>query len=148
MTTVCPKFYLLMKTKISASGCWLWTGEILRNGYGRASLNKQRQLAHRFSYEQFIGAIPDDYVVDHLCNVKQCVHPLHLRACTQRENLFADHSNSTTKQRKQQTHCMHGHELTADNVYRMKCGGRACRACRTFWSREYEKTRKSRRTHA
>ena len=148
MTMICPKSYLLMKKRIADNGCWLWAGEILRNGYGRATINKTRHLAHRFSYEQFVGNIPEGYVVDHLCNTKQCVHPAHLRACTQRDNLFADHSNSATKLRKQQSHCIHGHELTDTNVYRMKCGGRACRSCRAIWSREYEKTRKSRRAHA
>jgi hypothetical protein len=144
MPTVCQKAYILKKTARN-DNCWLWTGEVLRNGYGRATCNGHRYLAHRLAYTEFVGLINPGYVVDHLCNVKNCVNPNHLRCCTQRENLFAEHSNSVTKQRKQQTHCVHGHKLTEDNVYRMKCGGRACRACRTMWSREYEKTRKPRR---
>lgn len=146
MPTVCSKAYILKKTDRS-SNCWLWIGEVLRNGYGRATCNGKRHLAHRLSFTEFVGPIPPGHVVDHLCNVKNCVNPEHLRCCTQRENLFADHSNSATKIRTLQTHCVHGHELNDANIYRMKCGGRACRACRTIWSRKREITRKPRRVN-
>jgi hypothetical protein len=79
--------------KDGPDGCWLWTGG--RAGstsvYGiftsgtRAS--DPKTYAHRYSYEMFVGLIPNDLVIDHLCRNKLCVNPDHLEAVTQQENL-------------------------------------------------------------
>ena len=44
-------------------------------------------LVHRVSYETWVGPIPDDWVVDHLCSNKRCFNPDHLEAVTQRVNI-------------------------------------------------------------
>src|SRR5882724_12219860 len=76
----CKKFVIDDET-----GCWLWTGFIMDNGYGRfGSGGKRGQilLAHRFSYEHFVGKIPDDEELHHKCLTKRCVNPQHLRCLT------------------------------------------------------------------
>jgi hypothetical protein len=63
------------------TGCWLWGGT-LALGYGRQS----NKMAHRISHEEFIGPIPEGWVVDHLCMQKCCVNPDHLQAVLRAEN--------------------------------------------------------------
>ena len=65
-------------------GCWLWAGEINRNGYGtfRKWVNGRRKriMAHRWIYEQMVGPIPSGAVLDHRCSVRRCCNPMHLEA--------------------------------------------------------------------
>lgn len=81
------------KIEVDESGCWLWTGSLNNMGYPRLSGRDRKQptYAHRFSYEFFIGPIPDGLVVDHTCSVPRCVCPDHLDAVTQQINLYRGH---------------------------------------------------------
>lgn len=72
------------------SGCWLWTGAILPNGYGVAQKRRYTSLveyAHRLFYIDKFGEIPAGMDLDHLCNTRCCVNPDHLRVCTRAQNL-------------------------------------------------------------
>lgn len=67
--------------------CWLWTASCRTDGYGQQQTPDGNKAAHRFSYELARGPIPDGLNVDHMCHVKTCVNPTHLRACTTKQNL-------------------------------------------------------------
>ena len=64
------------------TGCWLWMGSINNKGYGMMSAVKAgrhtKLLAHRTSYESFVGNIPDGKWVLHKCDLPLCVNPRHL----------------------------------------------------------------------
>ena len=66
--------------------CHVWRGEILSGGYGRIQMNGRRHLAHRYYYEQANGFIPSGLEIDHLCHVRACVNPDHMRVVTRAEN--------------------------------------------------------------
>ena len=61
------------------SKCILHQGYIRPSGYGQVGRNK---LAHRVIYEQIYGPIPDGYDIHHVCGVRACINPDHLRALT------------------------------------------------------------------
>jgi hypothetical protein len=114
--------------KIDRSGeCWIWLGAVHRNGYGKFYFEGRVRLAHRVAYEMFVGAIPTDLELDHLCRVPACVNPDHLEPVTRREN--QRRGEGFIGQRITATHCVHGHEFTTANTYVNKRGGRECRRC-------------------
>lgn len=115
-----------------STGCWLWTGFVEPSGYGRMTYGGQ-QLAHRISYEHFVGPIPAGLQLDHLCRVRNCVNPEHLEPVTARENTLRGEAPAALNARK--THCIRGHEFTPENTYVQSGGGRGCVACRlNRWS--------------
>lgn len=58
--------------------CWLWVGATSGEGYGTLWIGYSNVSAHRFSYELHKGSIPDDMLVCHTCDVRNCVRPSHL----------------------------------------------------------------------
>jgi hypothetical protein len=46
----------------------------------------REMMAHRYAYERFIGPIPEDHDIDHLCGNSLCVSPSHLEPVTPWEN--------------------------------------------------------------
>lgn len=70
-----------------ASSCWIWTKTKTLQGYGVLRCNIKRKLAHRVAWELAHGQeIPDGMQIDHICGVKACVNPNHLRLCTPSQN--------------------------------------------------------------
>lgn len=77
------RFWLYAK---KTESCWIWTGNFYSNGYSRISVKRVDKLGHRWAYEHFIGPIPDGMQVDHICRVRACVRPDHLRLATNKQN--------------------------------------------------------------
>jgi hypothetical protein len=75
------------KIEVTGDGCWSWTGA-RSAGYGSFNPGGQRPVkAYRWSYEYFVGPIPDGLVLDHLCCNPPCVNPDHLEPVTSGENV-------------------------------------------------------------
>lgn len=69
--------------------CWLWTAAFITSGYpyGLFRMGKGgMKLAHRVSYELFVGTIPDGLCVLHRCDIPSCVRPDHLFLGTYADN--------------------------------------------------------------
>jgi|JI10StandDraft_1071094.scaffolds.fasta_scaffold483116_2 hypothetical protein len=76
------------------SGCVLWTGSAIPSGYGNLRVDGKSLLAHRLSWQEQNGPIPNDMHVLHRCDVPACINPDHLF-------LGTDQTNSDDKVSKQ-----------------------------------------------
>lgn len=113
------------KISFDQDACWMWTACTNNNGYGRFSVGCNRLVyPHRLMYEVMVGPIPEDLEIDHTCRERRCVRPDHLETVTHLENL--------RRKSEHITHCVNGHALQGDNVYRWAKAPnrRLCRTCR------------------
>lgn len=124
----CPFESKINKTE----SCWIWTGAFQSKGYG----NYRSQLAHRISYEKYIGKIPEGLTLDHLCKNPACVNPQHLEPVTQYENNMR--GDTITAINKRKTHCINGHEFSEENIKIVKRKDgvrRKCMLCDKIYKR-------------
>lgn len=132
------------------SGCWLWTGTKLPNGYAVVPVTRSQAYAHRASYEAHVGPIPHGFEIDHICHTndadcregddcphRSCVNPEHLEPVTRRENALRGHGFIAENAAK--THCPQEHEYTVENTYVKPNGTRRCRRCNIEASVRYRK---------
>jgi hypothetical protein len=58
--------------------CWLWTGAVDEDGYGKLRFASKLRSAHRLSWEYAHGSSPGAQFVCHTCDTPRCVNPAHL----------------------------------------------------------------------
>lgn len=69
------------------TGCWNWNMSTYPSGYGCVGYQGRLHPAHRVSWMESRGEIPEGLFLDHLCRNKRCVNPDHLEPVTNAENI-------------------------------------------------------------
>jgi hypothetical protein len=120
--------------------CWEWVGTKTSAGYGQLRVNGKVQYVHRISYELFVGIIPNDLEIDHLCRNRACMNPDHLEVVSHRDNVLR--GDAPPARYACATMCINGHLFTDSNTYFGvgKNGNvyRKCRKCAAQRQRTYD----------
>jgi len=126
--------------------CHIWQGFVGPDGYGRTSFLNKNVMAHRAAWEQVNGPIPKGLVIDHICRVRSCCNPDHLRCVTQNINVTENVVGAAWQLKVAKTHCPKGHPYDEENTWfdrkrnpKTVPGFRHCRACH----RERERARRA-----
>jgi len=111
---------VLENSMATLDGCRLYEGYVRPDGYGRLSSG---EYAHRVSYRQEVGPVPEGLELDHLCEQKSCVNPDHLEPVTHQENMRRSIvANKET--------CRKGLHSWVDENIRIQANGHGiCRPC-------------------
>jgi hypothetical protein len=117
--------------------CWLWLGSKDADGYGIWRICGKQWRVARFIYEMEKAPIPNDFVLNYLCDNPTCVNPDHLEPVTCRENSLRGNSIQASNARK--TDCKRGHSLSGDNLQpeALMRGVRLCVACSKLRARAH-----------
>lgn len=138
-----PKVRITRHIKVCAyTGCWNWTRTKDKRGYGRVSVFYKSMLAHRQSYLDFKGPIPDGMELDHLCMNPSCVNPDHLEPVTRKENARRAAEAGVLDRKSDDTHCGSGHEYTPENTRFTPQGWRDCRECARLKTQRLRKAKR------
>ncbi len=123
------------------SECWFLETAPSPDGYSHFAVSHTRQVrGHRFSYEYFIGPIPEGKHLDHLCRNRECVNPRHLDPVSCRENHMRA-PGTMTAINSAKDRCIHGHEcgLTFSAKAKYGRGERICKECKRLAWEDYDR---------
>lgn len=100
------------------TGCWLWIGQLDKDGYGDIQYKHKKIKIHRLAAHLYRSlALNSPLLVCHkaICPNKNCFNPEH--------TFDGTYSDNNTK-----THCNRGHDMSV-HAYRGPRGNRYCREC-------------------
>lgn len=130
---------VLRRTEVNPiTGCRLWQGYKLANGYGQTKFDRRNWVVHRLIWEKTNGPVPVELQLDHLCKNKACCNVEHLRVTTAQINTLAGNNMAARYARR---------------IVCEKCGGpfsffsngvRYCKPCRHKRMMETQRIRRER----
>lgn len=123
-------------------GCWEWRGNRYggrspETAYGEFFYGGRKGYAHRFSYEHYIGPIPDGMQVCHHCDNPICVNPAHLFLGTHADNAADRETKGRGKHPKKLTpdQWQHG---TRSTYVSFRCRCRECQTANSTYMRAFK----------
>ncbi len=122
------------------SACHVWQAALTGKGYGTFYNGQKDEAAYRFSYRTFVGEIPPELELDHLCDQRDCVNPAHLEPKTHQQN-----AERAANHLRGRTHCPLGHPLEGQNLQVKMMRGKQVRKCKACLNIDAEIRRNERR---
>ncbi len=131
--------HLQQRIRVVSGDCWEWTLGTDKDGYATSDIARQyfdgTNRVHRILYSLLVAPIPPGLELDHTCKNRLCVNPEHMEPVTRKVN--AERSGNA---KREQTHCVRGHEFTAENTYifppsSSHAGQRLCKECNRIRTR-------------
>lgn len=111
---------------VTESGCWIWMGHVMPNGYGQFRYGGKAIPAHRAAFAIIRGYMPPRKIdLDHLCRVRCCVNPDHLEPVTRQVNLLRGAGSTLVGKER----CFRGHDLSVNLFYAGSKKAARCREC-------------------
>lgn len=101
------------------TGCWLWGGSTAKSGYGAFHVPGTYSGVITSHRAMMLAVDPEgiDECVMHLCDVRACVNPDHLKWGSLADNNRDMHSKGRGFARCRGVRfCIRGHEFTEDNT--------------------------------
>lgn len=127
------------------NGCWISTYSVASHGYAQIGWKNGSErnvvTAHRASWTHFNGPIPEGMTIDHICHVRRCVNPEHLRLMSNIENATGGGGLNLRKPVETDKTCRSGHV-----VLRYVTGAQHCRECHREAVRAKDARRRARRS--
>ena len=116
---------------VDPSGCWISTYAIGSHGYAQVGWwadGKSHMITHhRAAWTAVHGPVPEGMTIDHICQIRRCVNPDHLRLLTPEVNgrrAGRDILDAPAGE------CLHGHGPDAMREITRTRNGRTIRAVR------------------
>lgn len=115
-------------------GCWISLYSVGSHGYAQigwwAEGRSHMVLAHRAAWVRDHGQVPLGMTLDHVCKVRRCVNPAHLRLLPNFEN-----ARRTNGLDWPMGMCANGHANTA--LVRVRGRGLGCAECYGMYDARY-----------
>lgn len=121
------------------SDCIEWAGRRNQDGYGAAYAHGRQWRAHRLTWTEQVGPIPDGLNVLHRCDNPPCVNIEHLYLGTQADNVrdMLARNRRAKEQRKSPVCRVAGHDDWQVSIVNGRTK-RQCRRCHRDRQRERE----------
>lgn len=140
------RYQYMVAIQEDTDSCWLWKGKHRKpRQYPAFKIDGKHIQVHRWTYEHFVGPVPEGLLVDHLCNNNNCLNPWHLEPKTSLANTMR--GSTPARRNAERTHCIHGHPFDEANTryrksYTSERLHRWCATCNLIHSREMKAKRR------
>lgn len=125
------------------TGCFLWTKNCDKDGYGKVYYKNKHWRAHRLSFHIFKNNVKTKDLVCHKCDTPSCINPEHLFIGTPLLNMRDKVKKGRLKnQHMNKTHCKNGHIFNEKNTLIFTNKDKKKRACKICYVKSWKERNK------